>query len=164
MVEAAPGTTDGLLWERIERYRDAYQKRHVDEMLALFADGGEFAAAPGTFRGKAEVRRFLEWDASLSPAPTIRDRGAGLVVAGHTVAWERVISLSYKDIPYEEEAVAIVEFDDDGLITAFRSYYDKLAVLDQITSGLPGPYGWVMKKIVGYLVAAGSKGLATTKQ
>jgi hypothetical protein len=133
-------------------------------MLALFADSGEFTAAPGTFRGKAEVRRFLEWDASLSPTTIVRDSGVGVVVAGHTAVWERVISLTYKNVPYQECSVAIVAFEEDGLITAFRSYYDKLAVLDQITSKLPGPYGWVMKKIVGYLVAAGSKGLATTSR
>jgi hypothetical protein len=126
----------------------------------LFADGGEFTAAPGTFRGTAEVCRFLEWDASLSPTTIVRDSGVGVVVAGQTAVWERVISLTYKNVPYEECSVAIVAFDEDGLITAFRSY--KLAVLDQITSKLPGPYGWVMKKIVGYLVAAGSKRSATT--
>lgn len=162
MVEADKGTMDRLVKERIELYRAAYQKRDLDQLVALFAESGEFTAAPGTFRGKAEVRRFLAWDAGLSPRTTVRDRGIGVVVAGHTVFWERVISLSYKDVPYEEYSLAIVEFDDAGLITAFRSYYDKLAVLDQITSGLPGPYGWIMRKVVGYLLAAGSKGLATS--
>ena len=81
-----------MLRQRIEKYRSAYQNHDIDQILALFADNGEFTAAPGTFRGKAEVRRFLEWDASLSPTTIVRDSGVGVVVAGQTAVWERVIS------------------------------------------------------------------------
>jgi hypothetical protein len=162
MTTASGDTTKNVLEERVQQYRVAYEARDVDAILALFADDGEFTAAPGTFRGKAEVRRFLEWDATLSPTTMVRDTGVGVVVAGHTAVWERIISLSYKNVPYEEYSVAIVEFDDDAHITAFRSYYDKLNVLDQITSGLPGVYGWFMSKLVGMLVSAATKGLATT--
>jgi hypothetical protein len=48
------------------------------------------------------------------------------------------------------------------LIWHYRSYYDKLAVLDQITSGMSGIYGWFAKRLVGYLVALGKKGLDTS--
>jgi ketosteroid isomerase-like protein len=162
MSEANQDVVKGVLRERLERYRAAYQHRNVEQILQLFADDGEFTAAPGTFRGKPAIRRFLEWDAKLSPTTTVRDNGVGIVVGDHTAVWERIIALSYKDVPYQEHSLAVVEFDDDARITAFRSYYDKLNVLDQITSGLPGPYGWVMRKIVGLLVSAGSKGLTTT--
>lgn len=159
MTAGNPDKHRTVLQERIEQYRVAYEGRDVEAMLALFADTGEFAAAPGIFRGKSEVRRFLQWDAGLSPTTAIEDRGVGVVVAGRTAVWERVIHLTYKDIPYQELSVAIVEFDEDAQITAFRSYYDKLNVLDQISSGLPGAYGWLMRKLVGVLVTAGSKGL-----
>lgn len=161
MAESELETTKSALQERLQQYRLAYEARDVDGMLALFTDDGEFTAAPGTFRGKAAVRRFLQWDATLSPTTTVHDTGIGVLVAGHTAVWERIISLSYKNVPYQERSVAIVEFDDDACITAFRSYYDKLNVLDQISAGLPGIYGWIMKKLVGVLVSAGSKGLAT---
>jgi ketosteroid isomerase-like protein len=162
MSETNRDAVRDVLRERMERYRAAYEQRNVDQILELFADDGEFTAAPGTFRGRPEIRKFLEWDAKLSPTTTVRDNGIGILVGDHTAVWERIIALSYKDVAYQEYSVAVVEFDDDARITAFRSYYDKLNVLDQITSGLPGPYGWVMRKIVGLLVSAGSKGLTTT--
>jgi hypothetical protein len=54
-----------------------------------------------------------------------------------------------------------MEFGDAGLIRRYRSYYDKLAVLDQIASGMSGIYGLFAKTLVGYLVAPGKKSLDT---
>lgn len=62
----------------------------------------------------------------------------------------------------EPGAVTILEFDDTGLIRRYRSYYDKLHVMEQIASGLPGVYGWFARALVGYLVAQGKKGLDTS--
>lgn len=151
-----------LLEQRVERLRGAYEHRDVDQLMSLFSEDAELTAAPGTFRGTAEIRRFFEWDAQLSPTVTVRDVGAGVLVAGPTVVWERVLSLSYDDIPYDECAATLLEFDEHGLICRYRSYYDKLAVLDQITSGMTGVSGWFLKRMIRYLVAQGSKGLGTT--
>jgi hypothetical protein len=35
-----------------------------------------------------------------------------------------------------------MEFDGAGPISRLRSYYDKLAVMDQVAPGLPGASGW----------------------
>jgi hypothetical protein len=52
-----------------------------------------------------------------------------------------------------------LEFDDTGLIRRYRSYYDKLAEMEKIASGLPGVSGWFARALIGYLVAQGRKGL-----
>jgi hypothetical protein len=65
-------------------------------------------------------------------------------------------------VPVREDAVTILEFDDAGLIRQFRSYYDKLGMMNQIASGLPGLYGWFARKVVGSLVAQANKGLDTS--
>jgi len=147
---------------RIEEYRDAYQARDLDRILALFTDDAEVTVAPGTFRGKDEIRKLFDWDARLSPTASVRDAGVGVVVSGQTVVWERVVSLSYESIPYEEAATTVVEFDDAGKIRRLRSYYDKLALMDQIASRYPGIQGWMFRRLTGYLVAQGSKGLDAT--
>ena len=147
---------------RIEEYRDAYQARDLDRILALFTDDAEVTVAPGTFRGKDEIRKLFDWDARLSPTASVRDAGVGVVVSGQTVVWEHVVSLSYESIPYEEAATTVVEFDDAGKIRRLRSYYDKLALMDQIASRYPGIQGWMFRRLTGYLVAQGSKGLDAT--
>ncbi len=152
----------GELARRVEEYRTAFQARDVGGMLALFADDAELTAAPGTFRGKAAIRKFLQWDARVSPVATIHDTGLGVLIVGRSAVWERQVLETAEGVPFREDAVTILEFDDAGLILRYRSYYDKLRVLDQITSGMSGIYGWFANKLVGYLVALGKKGLDTS--
>ena len=162
VVDAAIATRADGLAARHEELRQAYLARDIERLVALFADDGQVTAAPGTFRGKDAVRKFFSWDAGLSPTVSVRDTGIGVLVAGSTVVWERVISLSYEGVPYDEDVTTVIEFGDDGLIRAYRSYYDKLAVLDRIASGLPGVQGWFVRRLTSYLVAQGRKGLDTS--
>lgn len=144
----------------LAQFRAAYLARDVDAMIALFADDAELVAAPGAFRGKAEVRRFLAWDAELSPSATADDVGVGACALGDRVAvWERQLHLTYEGVPYDEDVATVIELDHDGLICRYRSYYDKLAVIQQVAGGLPGVGGWFTKQIVDVVVAAGSQGL-----
>ena len=137
-----------------------YLARDVDGMLALFSADAELVAAPGVFRGKDAIRQFLQWDADLSPTATIDDVGICVCAADETtVVWERVIHLTYEGIPYHEDAATILEFDDSGLIHRYRSYYDKLAVIEQVTSGLPGVSGWFTKEVVRVVGALATTGL-----
>ncbi len=154
--ESVPGSE---LARRLEAYRSAYEARDVDGMLALFADDAEVVAAPGTFRGKAALRKLFEWDVRMSPTATVRDAGLGVLVSGRTVVWERELDLTAEGVGYVEKAATMLIFDDAGLIRQVRSYYDKLAILDQIASGTGGISGWFFSKLTGYLVAQGSKGL-----
>jgi ketosteroid isomerase-like protein len=144
---------------KLDEYTDAYQARDLDRLMALFADDAEVTLAPGTFRGKDAIRKLYEWDAKLSPAVRVRDSGIGVLVSGRTAVRERVISLTYEGIPYEEEAATIYEFDDAGLIRRQRSYYDKLALMHQIASRYPGIQGRIFPRMTGYLLAQGRKGL-----
>ena len=150
------------LARRAEEFRSASQDRDVERMLALFADDAQATMAPGTFRGKAAIRKLFEWEVQLSPVATSKDTGLGMVVVGRSVVWERLVSETAEGVPYTTDAVTILEFDDAGLIRRYRSYYDKLAVMEQIAAGLPGVYGWFARALIGYLVALGKKGLDTS--
>jgi ketosteroid isomerase-like protein len=161
-MKAADEVHHGELSGRIEEYRTAYQDRDLERMLALFADEAVFIWAAGTFRGKAAIRKVLEQDVGASPTATVRDTGLGVLVAGRSVVWERQVTLIVQGVPVREDAVTILEFDDAGLIRQFRSYYDKLGMMNQIASGLPGLYGWFARKVVGSMVAQANKGLDTS--
>ena len=159
-------TTDELhqeeLARRAEEFRSASEDRDIERILALFADNAEATMAPGTFRGKAAIRKLFEWEIRLSPVAKSKDTGLGMAVVGRSVVWERQVSETADGVPYTTDAVTILEFDDAGLIRRYRSYYDKLGVMEQIASGLPGVYGWFARALVGYLVDLGKQGLDTS--
>jgi limonene-1,2-epoxide hydrolase len=159
-------TTDelrqGELARRAGEFRAATQDRDVEHLLALFADDAEVTMAPGTFRGKTAIRKFFEWETRMAPVATSKDAGVGLVVAGRSVVWECQVSETVQGVPYTTDAVRILDFDDAGLIRRYRSYYDKLDVMEKIASGMSGAYGWVARALIGYLVAQGKKGLDTS--
>jgi ketosteroid isomerase-like protein len=150
------------LRQRVDKFRDAYQRHDVESLVAMFAEDATYVGAPGVFHGRDAIRRFFSWDAELaaqSPHAVIEDVGVGILVRGSTVIWERVFHVTAVGVPYREESLAVMEFDDAGLIVRLRSYYDKLAVMDQIAHGLPGVSGWFYRRLVGLVIAAGSKGL-----
>jgi len=158
-VEAAVHEHEREVREKVAEYVAAYEKRDIDGIMALYADGAELTLEEGTFRGKDAIRRVFEWDAKLSPTAQVRDSGIGLLVSGNVAVSERVISASAEGIPYEEPTATIYEFDDDGLIRRHVSYYDKLALMHQIALRYPGIRGRIFRRMTGYLVAQGRKGL-----
>jgi ketosteroid isomerase-like protein len=143
----------------VGRYREAYQSRDLEHLMELFADEAEVVWSAGAFRGKDAIRTVLEWDFDLSPTATVRDVGIGIIAADHKIVWERVVDLTAEGVPFEEHGVMVIEVDEHCRIRSVRSYYDKLAVMDQIASGYPGLQGRVFRALTGYLVRQASKGL-----
>ena len=153
----------GELAQRAEEFRSAHQDHDIERMLALFADDAEVSMAPGTFRGKAAIRKFWEWEMRITPGTImIRDTGLGMVVVGRSVVWECQVSATVQGVPHTTDAVRILDFDSAGLIRCYRSYYDKLGEMEKIAAGMSGVYGWVARALIGYLVAQGKKGLDTS--
>jgi ketosteroid isomerase-like protein len=150
------------LTRQVEAYRAAYQDRDLERMLAMFAEDAVMFLSEGTFQGKAAIRKVLEQDVRGGSTAVVCDTGLGMLVAGRSVVWERQVTLTVQGVPVREDAVTILEFDDDGLIRQFRSYYDKLGMMNQIASGLPGIYGWFARKVVGSVVAQANRGLDTS--
>ncbi len=147
----------------VERWRDAYERRDVEGALELVADDAVWVLAPGAFTGRPEIRRVLEWDVALSPTLRGRLSGIGILVKGNVAVMERLAEASAEGIPYQYPIVTIFELGDDTKIRRIRSYYDKLAIMQQVGNKYPGIKGWVLKKLTNFLVGLGKKGLEQPK-
>jgi hypothetical protein len=77
-------------------------------MLALFANDAEVTMAPGTFRGKAAIRKFFEWEMRMAPVATSNDTGLGMVLVGRSVVWECQISAMVQGVSHTTDAVRIL--------------------------------------------------------
>lgn len=159
---AARGLSDERVEEIVSRFHDAYDARDIDTLVELFAESGDWRLAPGTFTGKAAIRRMLEWDARLSPSSSCRESGVGVIVHGKVAVSERVIEQAYDGIPCTFPAVTVFELNGLGKIEHVRSYYEKLSILRQFASRYPGVKGWFFRTIVNFMVAQSDKGLETS--
>lgn len=156
---SATALAEGAVRDVVARFRDAYNARNVDAVLNLFAEQADWTLGPGTFTGKAAIRRVMEWDARLSPTASSRESGIGTVVHGNVAVDERVIEQTIEGIRFTCPTVTVLELNRAGEIEHARSYYDKLSILQQVSSDYPGVKGWVFRRIINVMVAQGEKGL-----
>ena len=102
---------------------------------------------------------MFDWDLRDTSSVRIRPLGVGLLVNDNVAVREVVFEATWKGLRYEYPNLAVFEFDDDGKIHAYRSYYDKLGIDQRIASQYPGVQGRLFRLMVNYLVAQGEKGL-----
>jgi hypothetical protein len=143
----------------VGRFRDAYDARNVDAVVDLFAEHGDWRLGPGTFAGKAAIRRAMEWDVRLSPTSSCRQSGIGTVVHGKVAVNERVVEQTFEGIRFTCPILTVFELNEVGEIEHARSYYDKLPILRQVASKYPGVKGWFFRRIINLMVAQSEKGL-----
>ena len=141
------------------RFRDAYDARNVDAFVELFAEHGDWTLGPGTFTGKAAIRRVMEWDVRLSSTSSCRQFGIGTVVHGNVAVNERLLEQSFEGIRFVCPVLTVLELNEAGEIEHARSYYDKLPILRQIAREYPGIRGWLFRRIVNLVAAQSEKGL-----
>jgi ketosteroid isomerase-like protein len=145
--------------EVVERFREAYDRRDVDGALELFADDAVLVFAPRAFRGKAEIRHGLEWDARLSPTSETRLSGIEVLATANVAVVESMVQQTADGIGYECPVVTVIELGDDRKITRMSSYYDRLAIMQQVASKSPGLRGGVFRRLVNLSVSQAEKGV-----
>jgi ketosteroid isomerase-like protein len=144
----------------VEEFDRALEKRDVQAALEFFADDAEWTLAPGTFSGKPDIRRYLEWDMRTSPKATYRLTGIGVLNAGNVAVRETMVEQVWEGISYEYPALAVIEFNEGRKIQRIRSYYDKLGVEQRVAAKAPGLKGWLFRKLINFMIAQGEKGLS----
>jgi ketosteroid isomerase-like protein len=144
----------------VSSFDESYDARDVDGVVALFAEDGDWTVGPGTFSGRASVRRLMEWDVGLSPTLRSRQTGVGIVAKGDVAASERVIEQTIEGVPIEYPVLSVFEMNGAGEIQHLRSYYDKLGLMRDIAKEYPGIKGWFFRTLINFVVAQGEKGLA----
>ncbi len=144
----------------VEELDRALEKRDVQAVLEFFADDAEWRLAPGTFSGKDDIRRYLEWDMRTSPKAAYRLTGVGVLAAGNVAVRETVVEQVWQGISYDYPALTVIEFNDDRKIQRMRSYYDKLGLEQRVAAKTPGIKGWAFRKLISFMVAQGQKGLS----
>jgi hypothetical protein len=76
---------------------------------------------------------------------------------------ESVVQQTAEGIGYESSVVTVIELGDDRKIRRMSSYYDRLAIMQQVANKSSGLIGGVSKTLVNALVSQTEKGVERTE-
>ena len=124
----------------------------VNKSLSFLTQDAVWVAPHGTFKGSAELQKYLTWMKDNAKDFKITETGIGILVQGNIAIIEHNLAATTNGKKWEIPAMCIYEFKDDK-IQKIRSFYDVLAQAKQVVGGgLP-------KLAVNSVVKASVKGL-----
>ena len=136
----------------MRNFAKALSEGDVEKELSYLADDGTWSTSSGTFKGKEEVRRYLEWmDKSITDMK-VTESGNGILVQGIKAFFEHVLSGTFQGKQWEVLALCAYEFSGDK-IKNVRTVFDRLLMAKQAASG------WFATKAVNSIINNMEKGL-----
>ncbi len=139
--------------ETMRKFAGSIETKDVETPLSLCADDITWHTPVGTFKGKEEVKKYLNWVAERIKNPKLTDSGVGILIQGDKASYEHTFSGTIEGEKVSYPMLCTYEFDEDGKIKSLKSVYDRLAIAEQATNK------WLPKKIVRTLVSQLQKGL-----
>ncbi|MGE5677138.1 MAG: nuclear transport factor 2 family protein [Pseudomonadota bacterium] len=122
------------------------------QVLSFMTEDTSWKAPHGTFKGTAQIDKYLTWVYSINKDYKITENGIGIIVQGNTAVAEHELSGIYDGLPWSVQAVCIWEFKE-GKIEALRTIFDVLAQVEQLAKG------GINKVAVNSIINASRKGL-----
>ena len=116
----------------VRRFCDAWPAGDIDALVGFFAEGATYHNIPmDPVIGKDAIKATI---AGFASGNTIEFRTLHLATAGNVVLTERVDVFTFPDGRVVELPVSgTFELDRDGLITAWRDYFDLNMFMSQMS-------------------------------
>jgi len=143
--------SEGNIESIIRDFREAIEKGNVEKTLSFLTEDVVWVVPEGTFRGKEEVKRLLNWWAQVSKT-RFKDTGIGIMVKGNKAVYEYVVEAESREGKYETLGICIYEFKNEK-IQSHRVLYDRLSAAKQSAKGV------VAQRVVNTVVNRWEKGL-----
>ena len=130
----------------------ALNKKALEESLSFFTENADWIDPNGTFKGKEEIKKYLEWIFKVSPDQKVIESGVKIIAEEDRAAYEHILEGSYEGMRYQILALCIYEFNGDK-IQHIRSTYDRLTQAKQLAKGQ------IAKTAVNSIISRMEKGL-----
>ena len=144
--------TDQQIKDAIRSFLKAWATGDTKQALSFFAEDAVCIGPPGTFKGTAQIEKYLTWVNRGTRDYKVTETGIGIITQGATAADEHRLSGTSNGMKWEIPAVCIYEFKN-GKIANMRGFYDLLSQVQQSTKGM------FAKWIVNTVVNRAQKGL-----
>ena len=136
----------------IRDFLKALEAKDGDKVLSFFAEDGDWTIPEGVFKGKEELKHYLNWMLPLFQGGKITECGNGIITQGNKAYVEFMVTGTVMGKKVEYLEMAAWEFSDDK-IKHVRRVSDRLLICKQAARG------WLQKWVVNYIVKQVEKGL-----
>ncbi len=130
----------------------ALEEKDADKALSFLAPDVVQVTPNGTFKGTAEVRRYLRWMFDTNSELSVEDAGVGIVTMGNKAAFEHTIRGVIQGRRWELPMVCTYQFAEDKVMRIVTAY-DRLALAKQVAKG------WMAQRAINSVVSASEQGL-----
>jgi hypothetical protein len=118
----------------MRNFKDAYNKKDLEESLSFFAENADWVNPDGVFKGKEEIKSYLKWIFEISPDQKLIESGVKIIAEEDRAVYEHILEGSYEGMKYQILALCIYEFKGDK-IQHVRTAYDRLSLAKQVAKG-----------------------------
>ena len=136
----------------MRNFKDAYNKKDLEESLSFFTEDADWVNPDGVFKGKEEIKSYFKWVFEIIPDQKLIESGVKIIAEEDRAVYEHILEGSYEGMKYQILALCIYEFKGDK-IQHVRSAYDRLSLAKQATKGK------IAKTAVNSIIKQMEKGL-----
>lgn len=144
--------TDQQIEDVIRGFIKAWTSGDTKQSLSFFTEDAIWINPNGTFKGRAQIEKYLNWALNLIKDYKIAESGIGIVVQGDKAAIEHNLSGTINGMKSNLLGMCTYEFKH-GKITNLKTCYDRLEQAQQATKG-------INKWVVNMVVNGAQKGLS----
>lgn len=137
----------------IREVRDAFNSHDMEKILSMTAEDSVWTTSSGTFRGKAEVRRYLVWFFEAIRDFTLHETGIGMVTKDRWGVYEYNVSGKVDKKYVEFPGYSTYEFDESNKMRSKKIIFDRLGLAEKIVDDI------VSKKVVHTVAKKVQEGL-----
>ena len=139
--------------DRVREVLAALNSHDPERLLALMAEDAVWINPNGAFKGKAELKRYIDWMNTVVRDFTVTLSGVGIMTKGNEAMVEHEISGIVEVEPVSFLSFCAYEFDENNQVKILRTVFDRLALAEQ------GTDSWLSKTIVHQVVKKMQEGL-----
>ena len=118
----------------MRNFKDAYNKKDLEESLSFFAEDADCVYPDGVFKGKEEIKRYFKRLFEIIPDQKVIESGVKIIAEEDRAVYEHIFEGSYEGMKYQILALCICEFKGDK-IQHIRTVYDRLSLAKQVAKG-----------------------------
>jgi len=118
----------------IRNFKDAYNKKDLEESLSFFTEDADWVNPNGVFKGKEELKKYFKWAFEVSPDQKVIESGVKIIAEEDRAVYEHILEGSYEGMKYNILCLCIYEFKE-GKIQHVRTVYDRLLEAKQLAKG-----------------------------